>query len=86
MFQAYMPCKKEQAVSEVAIEQLAGEGRYAKKSCTTKDTIKRLAEFASGVRSLDAFVKWFNFFRSRTLHLNTNSESSADQFQYVCQG
>ena len=60
MFQAYMPCKKEQAVSEMAIEQLAGEGRIRSKQrkvVQQEDTVKKLAEFASGVKSLDAFAK-----------------------------
>ena len=48
--------KKEQAATEVAIEQLAGGGRI-RKVVQHEDTIKRLkAEFANGVRSLDAFV------------------------------
>ena len=60
LFEVVAILKKEQAASEVAIEQLAGGGRIRSKQRKVvqhEDTIKRLkAEFTNGVRSLDAFV------------------------------
>ena len=55
LFEVVAILKKEQAASEVAIEQLAGGGRIRsnrRKVVQHEDTIKRLkVEFTSGVRA-----------------------------------
>ena len=57
--------KKEQAASEVAIEQLAGGGTIRskrRKVVQHEGTIKRLkTEFTDGIRSLDALFHLFIF-------------------------
>ena len=63
LFEMVAILKKEQAATEVAIEQLAGGRRIRSKQRKVvqhEDTIKRLkAGFTNGVRSLDAFVNNF---------------------------